>query len=203
MVRFEKWQEDAQGGAMRTLGQTLAAIAVETKALGFDMASDPAVGSLLRALAGSKPGGTCLELGTGTGLSTAWLLAGLSRDAKLVSVDNDMRFQEVARRYLDVDARVSFCAEDAGEFIEALEPAQFDLVFADTWVGKFSYLDKTLALLKPGGIYVVDDLLPQANWPAGHQSKVDAFVADMARREAIRVASLDWASGILIATRIG
>jgi len=202
-VRFEKWQEDAPGGAMRTLGQTLAAIAVETKALGFDMASDPAVGSLLRALAGSKPGGTCLELGTGTGLSTAWLLAGLSRGAKLVSVDNDMRFQEVARRYLDADARVSFCAEDAGEFIEALEPAQFDLVFADTWVGKFSYLDKTLALLKPGGIYVVDDLLPQANWPAGHQSKVDAFVADMARREAIRVASLDWASGILIATRIG
>lgn len=202
-MRFEKWQESAPGGAMRTLGQTLAAIAVETKALGFDMASDPSVGALLRALAGSKPGGTCLELGTGTGLSSAWLLAGLSRDAKLVSVDNDMKFQDVARRYLGGDPRVSFCHEDAGEFIDALEPAQFDLIFADTWAGKFSYLDKTLALLKPGGMYVVDDLLPQANWPTGHQSKVDAFVADIARRDAIRVASLDWASGILIATRMG
>ena len=201
-MRLEKWQEDAPGGAMKTLGQTLAAIAVETKALGFDMASDPAVGSLLRALSGSKSGGTCLELGTGTGLSTAWLLAGLSHDAKLVSVDNEMKFQDVARRYLGPDPRVTFCLEDAGEFIQALEPAQFDLIFADTWAGKFSHLDKTLALLKPGGMYVVDDLLPQANWPTGHQSTVDAFVADMARREAIRVASLDWASGIMIATRI-
>jgi predicted O-methyltransferase YrrM len=118
-------------------------------------------------------------------------------------VDNDMRFQDVARRYLAADPRVTFCQEDAGEFIDALEPAQFDLIFADTWAGKFSYLDKALALLRPGGMYVVDDLLPQANWPTGHQSKVDAFVADMARRDAIRVASLDWASGILIATRIG
>ncbi len=200
-MRFEKWQQEAPGGAMKTLGQTLAAIAVETKALGFDMASDPAVGSLLRALGGSKPGGTCLELGTGTGLSTAWLLAGLSADARLVTVDNDARFQDVARRHLEGDPRVTFCREDAGDFIAALEPAQFDLIFADTWAGKYSHLDQTLALLRPGGMYVVDDLLPQPNWPTGHQSVVDAYVADMARREAIRVASLDWASGILIATR--
>ena len=46
----------------------LAAIQAETVALGFNMASEPQTGALLRALAASKPAGTLLELGTGTGL---------------------------------------------------------------------------------------------------------------------------------------
>lgn len=201
-MRLEKWQQQIPGSAMKTLGQTLSALAVETKALGFDMASDPSVGSLLRTLTGSKPGGTCLELGTGTGLSTAWMLAGLSAESRLVSVDKERKFQEVARRHLGSDPRLTLCCEDAEDFVQALGPQQFDLIFADTWVGKFKLLDETLALLTPGGMYVVDDLLPQPNWPAGHQSTVDAFVADMARREAIRVVSLDWATGVMIATRL-
>ena len=46
-------------------------ILADTEALGFVMASDPKVGALLAA---SKPGGRLLELGTGTGHGTAWLL---------------------------------------------------------------------------------------------------------------------------------
>jgi len=43
-----------------------------TKRSGFNMASDILTCSLLRTLAASKPAGTFLELGTGTGLSAAW-----------------------------------------------------------------------------------------------------------------------------------
>jgi predicted O-methyltransferase YrrM len=42
--------------------------------LQFPMASEPLVGAMLRMLAASKPGGRFLELGTGTGIATAWLL---------------------------------------------------------------------------------------------------------------------------------
>lgn len=52
-------------------------ILADTAALSFDMASEARVGSLLAALAASKPGGPFLELGTGTGHATAWLLSGM------------------------------------------------------------------------------------------------------------------------------
>ena len=52
----------------------LLAIEADTRKIEFKMASEPLVGSLLRTLAASKAKGRFLELGTGTGLSTAWLL---------------------------------------------------------------------------------------------------------------------------------
>ena len=45
---------------------------------------------------------------------------------------------------------------------------RFDLIFADAWPGKFTHLDLALSILAPGAFYVVDDLLPQATWPADH-----------------------------------
>ena len=53
----------------------------DTEELGFTMASEPKTGALLAVLAASKPGGQFLELGTGTGLGTAWLLSGMDADA--------------------------------------------------------------------------------------------------------------------------
>ncbi|WP_310586228.1 hypothetical protein [Lacihabitans soyangensis] len=44
-----------------------------TKDMGFTMPSDILTCSLLKTLAASKPNGKYLELGTGTGLSTAWI----------------------------------------------------------------------------------------------------------------------------------
>ena len=43
----------------------------ETTKIGFQMVSEPLLGSLLKTLAASKPAGNFLELGTGTGVSTA------------------------------------------------------------------------------------------------------------------------------------
>jgi predicted O-methyltransferase YrrM len=45
-----------------------------TRKSGFKMASDVLTCSLLRTLASAKPSGKFLELGTGTGLSTSWIL---------------------------------------------------------------------------------------------------------------------------------
>ena len=57
----------------------------------------------------------------------------------------------------------------------------FDLIYADAWPGKFSHLDEALGLLAAGGFYVIDDLLPQPNWPEGHAPKVPALVDDLER----------------------
>ena len=58
----------------------LPAILGRTEALAFPMPSEPRTGAMLRVLAASKPRGRLLELGTGTGLCTAWLLDGMDQD---------------------------------------------------------------------------------------------------------------------------
>ncbi len=184
-----------------SLPQRWREIGVRTRASGFDMPSEAGAASLLRMLAASKPGGRLIELGTGTGLATACLLDGMDVSATLVSIDNDDGPQSIARAVLGDDPRVTFVLGDGLAWIERQAGASFDLVFADAWPGKYEGLDNALRLLKPGGLYVVDDMLPQPNWPDGHQSRVDALVADLGSRPQLAVATLHWASGLIVAAR--
>lgn len=177
------------------------AIVRDTQASGFTMISEPKVGAVLAALAATKPGGQILELGTGTGHGTAWLLSGMDASARLDTVDTDANVVAIARRHLASDARVTFHVVDGAEFIQRAPRGQFDLIYADAWPGKFSHLDEALALLKPGGMYVIDDLLPQPNWPEGHAPKVPALIDDIERRAQFVSVTLAWASGLMIVVR--
>eukprot|EP01030_Chromulinospumella_sphaerica_P015187 gene15187-14984_t len=154
------------------------ALARRTAEIGFDMPSEPAGGAFLRMLAASKPGGRLLELGTGTGLATAWLLDGMDAAARLVSIDNDDGVQAPARDLLGEDARVRFVTGDGLAYIRAQPAASFDLIFADAWPGKYEGLEDALALLAPGGLYIGDDMLPQPNWQEGHQARLGFGVRD-------------------------
>lgn len=176
-------------------------IVSETRALGFDMASEPEVGALMARLAASKPGGRFLELGTGTGHGTAWLLSGMDTASRLDTVDTDARVVAVARRHLGSDGRVTFHVVDGAEFIGQSPGGQFDFIYADAWPGKFSHLDDALALLSTGGIYFIDDLLPQPNWPDGHAGKVAALIDALENRPGLTTVSLRWASGLMMAVR--
>lgn len=178
-----------------------AAIVSETNALGFNMVSEPKVGALLAVLAASKPGGRFLELGTGTGHGTAWLLAGMDGTSTLDTVDTDANLVAVARRHLGSDGRVNFHVMDGARFLEQSAATQFDLIYADAWPGKFTHLEQALSLVRPGGMYVVDDLLPQPNWPEGHSSKVAVLIDEIERREAFTTVKLAWASGLMLVVR--
>jgi predicted O-methyltransferase YrrM len=178
----------------------LANILAETAAVDFTMSSEPKVGGLLAALAASKPGGRFLELGTGTGHGSAWLLAGMDDSSTLDTVDNDAQVAGIAQRYLGLDRRVTFHVMDGAEFLRQAS-SSFDLIYADAWPGKFSDLDRALSLLRPGGIYVIDDLLPQPNWPEGHAPRVPALIDDIERRDEFVTVRFAWASGVLLAVR--
>ncbi len=171
------------------------------QALGFDMSSDPKVGALLATLAASRPRGRILELGTGAGVGAAWLLHGMDAGASLLSIDTDEAIQGVAREFLAGDPRVQFAIADAGAMLVQAPRNVYDLIFADAWPGKFSHLDEAIAALKPGGLYVVDDLFPQPHWPPGHQATVDAYLARLAARDDLLIAPTDWATGVLIAAK--
>lgn len=179
---------------------TVEAIEQDTHQIRFTMGSERRTGSFLRTLAALKPAGRFLELGTGTGIGTAWLLAGMDRSSRLDSVDRDAAVQEIAKRHLDDDSRVMFHVADGEQFLaDARNP--YDLIFADSWAGKFNHLDEALSLLRVGGIYFIDDLLPQPNWPEDHAGKVAALVNDLESRKEFEVTKLDWASGLMILVR--
>jgi len=183
--------------------EVLESIERDGAAVGFAMASEPKTGALLRALVAAKPGGRFLELGTGTGIGTAWLLDGMDRSASLTTVDSDPQVVEVARRHLGHDPRVTFRVGDGGSMLDemAQQQPQFDLIYADAWPGKYSHLDRALSLLAIGGIYFIDDLLPQANWPDGHAARVPPLVADLEQRRAFVPVKLAWASGLMMLVR--
>ncbi|HEY0756347.1 MAG TPA: class I SAM-dependent methyltransferase [Ktedonobacteraceae bacterium] len=171
--------------------------------LGFTLSSELLTGSLLRVLAASKPAGEILELGTGVGMGTAWLLAGMDTAAHLTTVDRNEGTTAIARRLLAADERVTFQLMDGVAFIQAClqEQRVFDLIFADTFPGKFQALAETLALLKKGGLYVIDDLHPQPGWAADHQAKVGQLISFLAGREDLFIIKLDWSVGLLVAVK--
>ena len=120
-----------------------------------------------------------LELGTGTGLSAAWILDGMDVRSTLTTVDNDPAVVEVAQRHLGADSRVTFHVSDGAAFLETILGRRFDLVFADTWPGKYDHLAEALSVLNPGGLYIVDDLLPQPDWQPGHAEKIPILLTSL------------------------
>ena len=180
----------------------LAGILRDGARVGFRLASEPRTGSLLRVLAGSKPGGRLLELGTGTGVATAWLLAGMDAATRLETVDSDPSVVEVARIHLGGDPRVRFNIAEGSDWLRRWSGGPFDLVFADAWSGKFSDLDAALRLLAIGGLYVIDDLLPQPSWPDGHGPRIEPLLAELEGRPDLACVRLAWASGLAVAVKL-
>jgi len=172
-----------------------------TKLSGFTMASDVLTCSLLRTLAGTKPAGKFLELGTGTGLSTAWILDGMDNNSTLISIDNNPAFLEIARRFLANDNRLHLVSSDCGEWVNDNKHQKYDYIFADTWHGKYLLLDEVLSMLNKGGLYIIDDMLPQPNWPQGHQQKATDLVNYLETKEDLLLTKQLWATGIIIAVK--
>lgn len=95
---------------------------------GFAMSCDPGAGSLLAVLAAAVPANDrVLELGTGTGVGTAWIVHGLRGrdDVEVVTVEID--------------------AATAAHAAQYRWPPQVRLLTG--WEG----LDATVAALRPGG----------------------------------------------------
>lgn len=186
---------------LQQIPATYAAIDIATKAKGFTMPSDILTCSLLRTLAASKPSGKFLELGTGSGLSTSWILDGMDSDSTLISLDNDESLLAIAENHLGNDPRLDLLHSDGGDWIRNNGGQKFDYIFADTWHGKYLLLDEILEMLSEGGLYIVDDMLPQENWPEGHQEKAISFVEYLESREDLFVTKQSWATGIIVAVK--
>ncbi|MFF8616919.1 O-methyltransferase [Streptomyces sp. NPDC015350] len=179
----------------------LDAILADAGRTGFAMSCEDRTGSLLATLAASKPNGRFLELGTGVGAGAAWLASGMTAGAHLITVEANAAVQAIAHRHLGGDARIEFVHADADDWLTQ-EAGVFDFAYVDCRPGKYVRLPDLLALLKPGALYVVDDMLPQATWPDDHQPRVEDFLERLPEVPNCRATPMNWASGLVVAARL-
>lgn len=120
---------------------------------------EPETGRLLEVLATAAGTRRALEVGTAIGVSTLSLARG---GAHVTSFEVDELRHQAARGYLSragFGERVDLRLQDADEGLATLE-GPFDLAFIDGPKQRYSdHIERSIALLRPGGLLVVDNVL--------------------------------------------
>jgi predicted O-methyltransferase YrrM len=107
----------------------------------------------------------CLEIGVFTGYSSLAVALALPPDGELVALDVSEEYTDVARLYwaeAGVADRVRLHLAPALETLEDLVAAgeTFDLAFIDADKANYpAYFERALALLRPGGVILIDNVL--------------------------------------------
>jgi predicted O-methyltransferase YrrM len=168
---------------------------------GFPYSCEPEVGRLLATLAAHLPAGArVLELGTGTGVGTAWITSALlpRTNVTVLSVEKDPGTAALAARG-DWPAFVELRRADALAVLGGA--GQFDLIFADAQGGKTEGLDRTIAALAPRGLLVVDDMTPLPSWDAELRAKQPEVRRALLTSPLLTSVELDHGSGVILSTR--
>jgi len=120
--------------------------------------------ALLARLVGARK---ALEVGVFTGYSALAVALAMPEEGRLVACDVSEEFTAVARRYwreagVDhrIDLRIAPAMETLNALLSAGEAGSFDLAFIDAdKEGYDGYYELALALLRPGGLMVLDNML--------------------------------------------
>jgi predicted O-methyltransferase YrrM len=147
---------------------------------------EPETGRLLRSLAIALNARAVLEIGTAIGYSALWLAQALPPGGRLISLEIDPARATIARKNVaraGLSETVSVIVGDADRFVHKVS-GPFDLIFQDGDKRLYEPLLVTLiALLRPGGVLVTDNVLWDGEVVEGF---VDAPRHDPASTEAIR-----------------
>jgi len=126
-------------------------------------------GRLLASLAATR-GGTMAELGTGCGVGTAWLRSGVRDDsARIVTAELDAALAKAAAEIFTDDPLVEVVAAD---WSTVLDKGPFSLLFLDAGLDGVT-VDTVADMVEPGGLVVLDDLVPSETWPPIVHGRVD------------------------------
>ena len=123
---------------------------------------DAEVGALLRVLATAIGATRMLEIGTAIGYSGIWLARALPAHGMLFTMEKDPGRAAMAKENFvraGVADRVSIMVGDAALKVAKVS-GPFDLIFQDGHKPMYNtLLDRLVALLRPGGLLVSDNVL--------------------------------------------
>jgi predicted O-methyltransferase YrrM len=120
--------------------------------------------ALLVRLIGARQ---CLEVGVFTGYSSLATALALPADGRIVACDVSEEWTSIARRYWHeagvahkIDLRLAPATQTLDAMLESGHAGAFDFAFIDADKSNYlAYYERTLALLRPGGIALVDNTL--------------------------------------------
>jgi O-methyltransferase len=128
------------------------------------MAEEGQLLALLVKLTGAR---TVVEVGTYTGYSALCMARALPADGRLVTCDITDKWPQIGAEFWKragvadrIDLRVGPALETLGALAEEWGTGSVDLAFVDADKANYAaYYEATLALLRPGGLIVVDNTL--------------------------------------------
>lgn len=158
-VRDVSLREDP---VLRELRETTAGLP-----LGTAMQLMPEEGQLLALFVKLCAAERVIDLGTFTGYSALAMARALGPGGRLITCDNSARWLGIAEQYWQragvadrIEARIGDGAKTLGELAAEFGPDSFDLIFIDAdKIGYPDYYESALALLRPGGLIVIDNTL--------------------------------------------
>lgn len=124
----------------------------------------PGAGRVLQLLARISGARTVVEIGTGAGVSTTYLLRGMGDTGVVTTIDVEPEHHKAARRTLAAGGfapqRARLITGRALEVLPRLTDGGYDLVLIDARKVEYpQYLEQSLRLLRVGGILAIDNSL--------------------------------------------
>lgn len=127
----------------------------------------PEQGPLLAMLVQLMGAKRCLEVGTFTGYSAAWVASVLPADGTLVCCELSDTYADIARKHLTaaglidkVEFRVAPASQSLAGLLADGHAGTFDYAFIDADKGAYNlYYERCLELVRPGGLVAVDNTL--------------------------------------------
>jgi predicted O-methyltransferase YrrM len=121
------------------------------------------VGLLVEALGVRR----AFEVGVFTGSSSLRIAMSLPPDGKLIACDMSDEWTSIARRYWraagvadKIDLRLGPALTTLDQLLASGHAGQFDFGFIDADKGNYrNYYERSLSLLRPGGLVVIDNVL--------------------------------------------
>ena len=171
----------------------------------------PGAGAVLQLLAASVQARTAVEVGTGTGVASLWILRGMVPDGVLTTIDIEAEHQRAAKAAFTEDGirptRVRAITGRALDVLPRLADAAYDLVLVGADKASYpEYVEQGLRLLRPGGVLAVDDALARDKVadPA-RRDELTTTIREVGRRlredERVVPALIPSGTGLLLAVR--
>jgi predicted O-methyltransferase YrrM len=135
----------------------------------FNHSCSDETGRLLAVLAGQVKEGKILEVGTGLGVGSAWILSNISSSVKFISVDNCEEKVALTSEAIEHE-QAEFIY---GDWKEVIKEGPFQFIFADAAAVKLAEASELYDILDIGGTLLMDDFTPEEHWPDEWKGKPD------------------------------
>lgn len=167
--------------------------------------------ALLLQLIGAR---RTIEVGVFTGYSALSCALVLPPDGRIIACDVDENWTGIAKRYWaeagvadKIDLRLAPAAETLQALLDAGEQGQFDFAFIDADKEQYgTYYEQCLALIRPGGLIAIDNVLWSGNVIDAEKQDPDtaairAFNAALSKDGRVDLSMIPLSDGLTLARK--